>query len=149
MPAAVIAASMLFSLALTGPSEASQPCMSRTEARQHSGSLHLYRHGPDHCWGAVPARGNHQIHRVQRAIEQPNPDDTTSEILPDDARWVDIDPVAPPSVIERKAEPTDSPGGVLLVAIAIVVTLGTIEALFRSTISPTGGGASGRSRGRP
>jgi hypothetical protein len=71
------------------------------------------------------------------------------EMLPDDARWIDIDQVAPPSIIERKPEPTDLPRGVVLVAIVIVVTLGTIEALFRSTISLAGGGATGQNRGRP
>lgn len=149
MSAVVITASMLVGLVLMGPSEASQSCMSRTDARQHSGSLHLYRHGQDYCWDAVPTRGNHQFHRVKRAIEQPGPDDSMLEMLPDDARWIDIDQVAPPSIIERKPEPTDLPRGVVLVAIVIVVTLGTIEALFRSTISLAGGGATGRNRGRP
>ena len=149
MPGVVITASMLVSLVLMGPSEASQPCVSRTDARQHSGSVHLYRHGRYHCWDAVPRRGNHQIHGVQRAIEQPRPDDSVPEMSPDDARWIDIDPVTPPSIIERKPEPADLPRGVLLVAIAIVVTLGTIETLFRCTISPTGGAATGRNRGRP
>jgi hypothetical protein len=148
MPAVVITLSMLVSFVLMGPSEASQPCVSRIDARQHSGSLHIYRHGQDHCWDAVPTRGNHQIHRVQRAIERPRPDDSVPEILPDGARWIDIDQVTPPSVIERKPEPTDLPG-VVLVAIVIVVALGTIEAVFRGTISLTGGAATSRSRGRP
>ncbi len=135
MPVVVIAVAMLVSLVLMAPSEASQACVSKTDARQHSGSVHLYRHGQDHCWDAVPTRGDHQIHRVQRAIEQPRPDDSMPEMLPDDARGIDIDQVAPPSVIERKPEPTHFPRGVVLVAIAIVVTLGTIEVLFRCTIS--------------
>jgi len=149
MPVVVITASMLVSLVLMGPSDASQPCVSRTDARQHSGSVHIYRHGPDHCWDAVPTRGNHQIHGVQRTIEQSSPDDSMPEMLPDDARWIDIDLVTPPSIIESKPEPADLPRGVVLVAIAIAVTLGTIEALFRSTISLAGGGTTGRSRGRP
>jgi hypothetical protein len=149
MPVVVIAVSMLVSLASMGPSEASQPCVSRTDARQHYGSVHIYRHGQDHCWDAVPARGNRQIHRVQRAIERPGPDDSVPEMLPDEARWIDIDRVTPPSIIERKPEPTDLPRGVVLVAIAIVVTLGTIEALFRGATSPADGAATGRNRGRP
>jgi hypothetical protein len=149
MPAVLIAVSMLVGLVWMGPSEASQPCVSRTEARQHSGSVHLYRHGRDQCWDAVPTLGNHQVHGVQRVIEQPGPEDSMPEMLPDDARWIDIDQVAPPSIIERKPEPTDLSHGVVLVAIAIVVMLGTIEALFRCTISPTGGAATGRNRGRP
>lgn len=147
MPVVVITASMLVSLVLMGPSEASQPCVSRAEARQHSGSVHLYRHGRDHCWDAVPTRGNHQIHRIQRAIEQPGPTDAIPEMLPDDARWIDIDQVAPPSIIERKPEPTDLSRGVVLVAIVVVMTLGTIEALFRGTILLAGGAPTGRNRG--
>jgi len=149
MPVVVITVSMLLSWVLMGPSEASQPCVSKTDARQHSGSVHIYRHGQDHCWDAVPPRGNHQIHRVQRAIEQPRPDDSMPAMLPDDARWIDIDQVAPPSIVEREPEPTDLPHGVALVAIAIVLTLGTIEALFRATIPLTGGAATGRNRDRP
>lgn len=148
MPAVLIAVSMLVGLVWMGPSEASQPCVSRTEARQHSASVHLYRHGRDQCWDAVPTLGNHQVHGVQRVIEQPGPEDSMPEMLPDDARWIDIDQVAPPSIIERKPEPTDLSHGVVLVAIAIVVMLGTIEALFRCTISPTGDAATGRNRGR-
>jgi len=148
MPVVVITASILVSLVLMGPSEVSRPCVSRTDARLHSGSVHIYRHGQDHCWDAVPTRGSHQIHGVQRVIEQPGPEDSMPEMLPDDARWIDIDQVAPPSIIERKPEPTDLSPGVVLVAIAIVVTLGTIEALFRCTISPTGGATTGRDRGR-
>ena len=147
MPVVVITASMLVGLVLMGPSEASQPCVSRAEARQHSGSVHLYRHGRDHCWDAVPTRGNHQIHRIQRAIEQPGPTDAIPEMLPDDARWIDIDQVAPPSIIERKPEPTDLSRGVVLVAIVVVMTLGTIEALFRGTILLAGGAPTGRNRG--
>ncbi len=147
MPVVVITASMLVGLVLTGPSEASQPCVSRTDARLHSGSVHLYRHGRDQCWDAVPRLGNHHIHNVQRAVEQPRPDDAIPELLPDDARWIDIDQAAPPAIIERKPEPTDLSRGVVLVAIVVVMTLGTIEALFRGTISLAGGAATGRNRG--
>jgi hypothetical protein len=149
MPVVVITASILVSLVLMGPSEASRPCVSRTDARQHSGSVHLYRHGRDQCWDAVPTRGSHQIHGVQRAIEQPSPDDSVPDMSPDDARWIDIDQAAPPSIIERKPEPTDLSRGVVLVAIVIVMTLGTIEVLFRGTISLAGGAATGRNRARP
>src|SRR5258707_15424904 len=64
MPIAVIAVSMFVMLVVTTPSEASQSCMSKTEARQHFGGVHIYWHGLDHCWDATP--GRHQIHRVQR-----------------------------------------------------------------------------------
>ena len=147
MPAVVIAVSMLAGLVLMGPSQASQPCMSRTDARQHSGSVHLYRHGRDQCWDAVPTPGNHQVHKVQRAMDQPTLDDAIPEMPPDDVRWIDIDQAAPPSIIEPKPEPTDLSRGVVLVAIVIVMMLGTIEVLFRGTISLAGGAATGRSRG--
>ena len=51
-------------LAATTPLEAAQSCMSKTEARQHFGAVHIYWHGLDHCWDATP--GRHQIRRVQR-----------------------------------------------------------------------------------
>lgn len=53
-----------------------------------------------------------------------------------DARWVDIAQVKPPSIIERKPGSTVSPHVVLLVFItfAIVLTLASIEFLFRRTI---------------
>jgi hypothetical protein len=147
MPVVVITLAMLLSLVVMGPSGASQPCVSRTDARQHSGSVHIYRHGQDHCWDAVPTRGNHQIQG--RSSEQPTPDDSMPAMLPDDARWIDINQAAPPAIIEREPGPTDLPPGVVLVAIAIAVMLGTIEAMFRATIPLTGGVETGRDRGRP
>ena len=55
---------------------------------------------------------------------------------PLDARWVDIAQTGPPAMIERKPEPTDSPHIMLLafIAIAIGLTLATIEFLFRRTV---------------
>jgi hypothetical protein len=58
MRVAVIVVSML---AVSTPSEASKSCMSKTEARQHFGPVHIYWHGPDHCWDATPTRGTRQI----------------------------------------------------------------------------------------
>jgi len=49
MPIAVIAVSMLVMLVVATPSEASQSCMSKTEARQQFGSVHIYWYGRDHC----------------------------------------------------------------------------------------------------
>jgi hypothetical protein len=161
MPIAVIAVSMFVMLVGTTPSEASQYCMSKTEARQHFGSVHIYWHGRDHCWDATPTRRHKvqqkfQIHEAQEKIDQPNWHDSMSEMLPDDepvqtpwadrwaniepsqppivARWVDIVQVAPPPIVERKPEPMVTPHGVELVFLAIVLTLGTIEVLFRCTI---------------
>ena len=157
MRVAVIVVSMLV---VTSPSEASKSCMSKTEARQHFGSVHIYWHGQDHCLDATPTR-HHQIHTVQRKTDQPKWHDAMSEMLLDDEpvqttvqrpwvdRWVDIEPsqlplaarwvdnvqVAPPPIIERKPEPIVSPRGVVWLAfIAIVLTIAIIEVLFRGTI---------------
>ena len=164
MPIAVIAVSMFVMLVVTTPSEASQSCMSKTEARQHFGSVHIYWHGRDHCWDATPTRRHHQINKVQRKlqihevqerIDQPNWHDSMSEMLPDDEpaqtpwvdRWANIEPSQPRIVarwvdivqvaslpIERKPELRVAPSSVELVFLAIAMTLGTIEALFRCTI---------------
>jgi hypothetical protein len=178
MRVAVIVVTMLV---VTTPSEASQSCMSKAEARQHFGAVHIYWHGPDHCWDATPTR-RHQIqrvqrrtpiHEVQRKADQPEWRDSMSEMLADDdavpslgasrgarhdgrddaaagtpwadrwvdiessplvARWVDIAQVAPPLIVERKPEPLVTPRGAVLVLIALVLTVGTIEILFRGTI---------------
>jgi len=175
MPVAVIVVSMLAMLVMTAPSEASQSCMSKTKARQHVGSVHIYWHGQEHCWDAIPTR-HHQIHQVQRRNDQPKWHNSMSEMLPDDepvrspaarpsrdvarqvnngaaagapwadrwvdiepsqpplfARWVDIVQVATPPIIERKTKPITSPRDVVLVCIVIVLTLATIEVLFRGT----------------
>ncbi|MGB8606191.1 hypothetical protein [Bradyrhizobium sp.] len=148
-------------LVVATPSEASKSCMSKTEARQHFGSVHIYWHGPDHCWDATSTRGHHQIaHRVQRKIDQPKwrdamsamspnqtqtmlpnepvqapPVDLRAEVGPSliDARWVDFAQV-PQSIIERKPEPAVMPRGVLLVLafIAFAVTVAIIDVLFRN-----------------
>jgi hypothetical protein len=153
MRVAVIVVAMLV---VTSPSEASKSCTSKTEARQHFGSVHIYWHGQDHCWDATPTR-HHQIHTVQRKTDQPNWHDAMSEMLLDDEpveapwvdRWVDIEPsqlplaarwvdnvqVAPPPIIERKPELTFSPRGVVWLAfLTIVLTIAIIEVLFRGTI---------------
>jgi hypothetical protein len=52
-------------LVATTPSEASKSCMTKAEARQHFGSVHIYWHGPNHCWDATPTR-RHGIHKVER-----------------------------------------------------------------------------------
>jgi len=67
------------------------------EARQQFPDLHIYWHGPDHCWDAMAAQ-RHRIRRVQRRtpvrevqrkIDQPKTDqskwrDAMSAMLPDD-----------------------------------------------------------------
>ena len=87
----VIVVSMLV---LTASSEASESCMTKTEARQHFGSVHIYWHGKDHCWDATSTRQHHRIHAVrqktrlhtvQEKNHQPKWHDSMSEMLPDEA----------------------------------------------------------------
>jgi hypothetical protein len=121
-----VALFVVFVSVLTTPSEASNSCMSKTEARQHFGSVHIYWHGKDHCWDATPTRRHGRIHTVrqkdhldtvqqtvQQKIHQPSWHDSMSEMLPDEAPvrtpWVapqvDIEPpqLSPPqlSMAER------------------------------------------------
>jgi hypothetical protein len=117
MPFAVIAVSMLVMLVVTTPSDASPSCMSKTEARQHFGSMHIYWHGQNHCWDATPTRRltrthkdqrNRWSHEVRRNIDQPKWQESMSEMLSDDApvqtapqtpwinRWTNIEPSTPP-----------------------------------------------------
>jgi hypothetical protein len=151
-----VAVIVAFVSLLTTPSEASTSCMSKTEAREHFGTVYLYWHGPKHCWDATPIRRHHQIHKVQQEIDQPKWYASMSEMLPDEepvqtpwvnrwvdiepaqlpivARWIDIVQVAPPPIIERKPEPMVTPRGVVMVIIAIALTLAIVEVLFGSII---------------
>jgi hypothetical protein len=141
-------------LVATTPAEASKSCMTKTEARQHFGSVHIYWHGEDHCWDATPMRRHHQIHKVQQKIDEPKWHQAMSEMLLDEEpvqtpwvdRWVDIEPaqlpivarraeivqVRPPPIIEP--EPMVTPRHVVMVIIAITLTLATVEVLFGGSI---------------
>src|SRR3979411_226569 len=157
MPIAVIAVSMLVMLVATTPSEASRSCMTKTEARQHFGSVHIYWHGAGHCWNATSTRRHHRVHQVQRKINPPKWRDSMSKMLPDEtskmlpdeepvqktwvdrwvdiesppivSRWVDIAQVTPPPVIEAKFEPMVTLRGLMMVIIAITLTLAIVEFL--------------------
>ena len=169
MPAAAIALSMLIALLATTSSDASPSCMSKTEARAHFRSMHIYWHGLDHCWDATRTGRVTHIHKAQRKppiseaqrhVDQPNWHDSMSEMLPGDepgqdprtpwinrwvdigssksepdARWVDHAAVEPSPVIDRKPAPMVSPQVKLLalISVGIVLTLATIELLFRRT----------------
>src|ERR1700712_2626084 len=88
-----IAASFVASIVvLTTPSHGSSSCMSQSEARQRFGSVHLYWHGPDHCWDATP--GRHRIvsrnrsnagRQAERARHHSGWREAMSEMLPGDA----------------------------------------------------------------
>jgi hypothetical protein len=151
-------------LAVATPSEASRSCMSKTEARQHFGSVHIFWHGKDHCWNATPTRRHHrrdatlkrrhhQIRKVQQKLDEPKWALAMSEMRDEEPvqtpwvdRWVDIQPpqfpivarridsvqVVPPPIIEP--EPMVTPRGVVMVIIAIVLTLATVEVLFGDMI---------------
>jgi hypothetical protein len=61
-----VAVVIVFVSILATASEASPSCETRTEARRHYGSAHLYWHGADHCWTATAAAGrHHRIHHVR------------------------------------------------------------------------------------
>ena len=118
MRVAVIVVSML--VAAT-PSEASKSCMSKTEARQHFGTVYIYWHGKNHCWDATPPRRYHQIRKVQRQVQQkaqrqvdqPKWHDSMSKMSPNEEpvqtpwvnRWVSIESPQLP-IVERGADVT-------------------------------------------
>jgi hypothetical protein len=151
-----VAVIVVLLMVLTTPSEASKSCMTKTEARQRFGSVHIYWHGDGHCWDAIPTRRHHQIRQVQQKMDEPKWHESMSEMLPNEepvqtrwvdrwvdieppqlpivARWVDIVQVAPPPIIERKPEPMVTPRGVVMVIIAIALTLAIVEVLFGSII---------------
>jgi hypothetical protein len=139
-------------LAVTTPLEASQSCMSKTEARQHFGSVHIYWHGLDHCWDSTPGR-HHQIQSVRRKTpvdvvqknpetpnsNQPNWRDSMSEMLPytslaaslnaqrDAQRYVNDDAVGDAPSANRPIDVEPSPLVTRWVDIAQVVPQPTIE----------------------
>jgi len=156
-----VALFVVFVSVLTTSSEASNSCMSKTEARQHFGSVHIYWHGPRHCWDATPTGQHRRIHSVQqkiplhtaqRKIDQPKWHEAMSEMLPNeepvqspwvdrwidiepppiDARWVDIAQVGPPP--NSRPESIVTPRGVMMVIITIVLMLVIVEILFGGMI---------------
>jgi hypothetical protein len=151
-----VAVIVVLLMVLTTPSEASKSCMTKTEARQRLGSVHIYWHGEGHCWDAIPTRRRNQARKVQQKMDEPKWHESMSEMLlneepvqtpwvdrwvdieppqlPIVARWVDIVQVAPPPIIERKPEPMVTPRGVVMVIIAIALTLAIVEVLFGSII---------------
>jgi hypothetical protein len=60
-----VAVVVLFVSILATASEASPSCMTRTEARKHFGSAHLYWHGAEHCWNVTAVGRHHRIHYVR------------------------------------------------------------------------------------
>src|SRR6266700_2782045 len=149
MRVAVFVVFVAFVPVLATPSEASRSCMTKTEARQHFGSVHLYWHGAGHCWDATSISGHHRVHQVRRKISPPRWRESMLKTLPDEepvqktwvnrwvdiesppivSRWVDIAQVTPTPVIEAKSEPMVTLRGVMMVVIAITLTLAIVEFL--------------------
>jgi hypothetical protein len=154
-----VAAIVVLVSVLTTPSESSTSCMSKTEARQHFGSVHIYWHGPEHCWDATPTRPHGVRHRVRHpeptprfVVPIPSPDlrrsanamasdEPETDLItatPWVERWTDITQVVPakPIVVpERKPEPMVTQRGVVMVIITIALTLSIVEILFGGTRS--------------
>lgn len=152
------------SVLTTIPSEASTSCMSKTEARQHFGTVYLYWHGPEHCWDATSTLPHGVRHRVRHpepestpryVVPMPSPDlrrlanaMATDEpetarvtVTPWVERWTDITQIVPPNpvvVIERNPEPMVTPGGVVMVMVIITIALALVifEIFFGGTRSP-------------
>ena len=161
MRVAVIVA--FVSVLTTIPSEASTSCMSKTEARQHFGTVYLYWHGPEHCWDATPTLP----HGVRHRVRHPEPEPTSRFVVPmpspdlrrlanamatDEAetnritvtpwveRWTDITQVVPPNpivVIERKPEPMVTPRGVVMVMVMVIITIALTLVIFEIVFGGT------------
>jgi hypothetical protein len=152
-----VVAIVVLMLVLTTPSKSSQSCMTKTEARQHFGWVHIYWQGKYRCWDATPIRQHHLIDKVQQKIDQPKWHEATPVMLPDQEPlqtqwvepWVDIEPpqlpivargvdivqVAPPPTIEREPEPMVTPPAmVVMVIISLALTLAIVEVLFGGMI---------------
>ena len=106
MPVVVVAALMVVLTALMAPSEAAQSCASKPEAQPDSGSVSAI------WWDQAP--------ELAPAVDRPVTTEPQS-------------PTAAP-VVACKSEPAATPPGLALVVIAVAMTLGTIEVLFRCTI---------------
>jgi hypothetical protein len=149
-----VAVIVVFVSLLTTRSEASTSCMSKTEARQHFGTVYLYWHGPEHCWDATPTRLHGVRHRVRHPEPTPHfvvpiplpdlrrsanamatdePETELITVIPWVERWTDITqrtPAASIVVTDRKSEPTVTSREAVMVVIAIILTLAVVESLF-------------------
>ena len=151
-----VALVVVFVSVLTTPSEASQSCMSKTEARQSFHSSHIYWHGVDHCWDATPIRrhgGQHRapeptpaavtpmpspdLRRSANAMAVDEPETGLITATPWVERWTDITQVASPQFVVAipKPEPMTTPRVVVMVIITIILTIAIVEVLFHGMIN--------------
>jgi hypothetical protein len=85
-----VAVILLSVLVVATPSHASDSCRTKAEARHHFGSVHIYWHGPDHCWDATPSRRRHaqgigrkNARHDRRQNDEPRWREAKLEVLPD------------------------------------------------------------------
>jgi len=159
MPVALIAMSVLVMLGATTP-----PDGFAVLHEQESGFVQINWHDWDRYSDPTPNGRRHpqintvarniRVHEIEESSERPNWYNSMSEMLPVDepvqTRWRDreanIEPsqqvrdsvgagqVTTPLIIEHSPERKVRLPGVMLVSIAIVLTLSTIEVLFRCTV---------------
>jgi hypothetical protein len=107
-----VAVLVLWIAVISTPSEASNSCLSKNEARQQFGS-YIYWHGPDRCWDGTPVHRHRQIaERVQRKTEQPKWRDAMSAISRDDVPTLSNEPLSneplQTRLVDQPAEPEPS-----------------------------------------
>jgi len=100
-----IAMIFVAAVAIAAPSQASSSCLGKGEARHHFGQVHIYWHGPDHCWDATPTR-HHQVARAERRAEPAKPQPT------EEPPWREArsEMLAGSQPVRLPREPPDRPG---------------------------------------
>src|SRR5882724_11799587 len=106
-----VALFVVFVSVLTTASEASKSCMSKTEARRHFGSVHIYWHGTDHCWDATPTNRQHRFRTVRRIVDRPKWHDSMSKMLSDAAPVQAAPSVQAAEPVQAAAPPQAAPWG--------------------------------------
>lgn len=82
----------LLSLAAT-PSQATESCMSKAEAREHFGAAPLYWHTSKHCWDATSKR-TRKVVRAPRSINPPIPRATDQQTQRESPHPVQSEPAS-------------------------------------------------------
>jgi hypothetical protein len=120
MPVVVIAALIVFISALTASPDVTSPCAIKSDTLVHAARPSL-----------SPAPAPENPERMPQADRYPQAEPSDAAPFP---RCDDPVQVAGPPATESRADAPAMPSGVMLVAIALGVTFGTIEVLFRCTI---------------